>query len=260
MSNLPHHGHWSRAANRRFDCTVVFVHHFGGSAESTKRHQKFVNDLGFDAVAFTLKHNHAVTATSLLPLALNLLSGKFSFWSEVWKNQIRDVCAAIDGAKIIMSFSYPNMGVLRFIAEEHPADMRAWVADGGPFLGTVQRIFAFYRFKTKVPAWQRPLFSAVGSVVIGGLNPETRAKEWLQAIPPELPILSVRCGADELTPPEGIDRLFRTNPMLNVQILNVPNCKHLEALKSHPEVYTPVVGEFLKSHANSGVSPDNRLP
>lgn len=250
MSSLPHNGHWSRAKVRRFNCTVVFIHHFGGNYQTSRRHQILVNELGFDAVAFDLSQGSTDSWPLIRTIFQDIARRDFELWSTTWKRKLKDILAEIAGPKILFSFSSPSVAVLRFLAEDQPDDVSAWVADCGPFLDATECISAYYRYQTHIPPLLIPLVAPLGIAMIAGPNYENRVRAWIRDFPATVPILSIRCGDDRLVPPTAIDKLFHANAELNLKTLEIPACAHLEGLKSRPDVYAPVVQEFLTKNSN----------
>ena len=72
----------------------------------------------------------------------------------------------------------------------------------------------------------------------------------MSAFPSEIPVLSVRSGADELVPEPSIDKAFSANLALRPRKLVIPGAGHLDGLKKHPELYKMHVGEFLRESAD----------
>lgn len=226
----------SRARTRSFKETIVFIHHFGGHGASTKRHQEFVNELGFDCVSFTLDCEWKPSMDMTL--------------REVWAEQLSSVLDQTPGDKIIYSFSSLSMTVPYVLVEDGRRDIRAWICDGGPFLEMFHCFQNYYTYQKKLTGFENYLATVIGYVVIGAVGLGRKAKHWLQNFPPDFPVLSIRAGRDKLVPARAIEKFFVGAKGLKLQRLEIPEAQHLEGLKNFPEVYKPVVKDFLLKHAS----------
>jgi hypothetical protein len=248
---LPHFGRWQKAKNRKFDETIVFVHHFGGNRSTSKRHQEFVNDLGFDCVAFDLAFNSPPTIPQMLKFITNFLFNPLSkIWLDVWIDQINDIPDAVPGKKILYSFSTPSAAAPGVIVEKKRQDVTAWVTDGGPFLDAWKCLGNYYRHQTKLTPHAQKIGTAVGYALLGQIGFEKRVNKWMRDFPAQIPILSVRSGRDKLVPVSAIDLFFHEKKK-NLEVFEISESEHLEGLKTFPEKYRSVVGQFLSARSDS---------
>lgn len=227
----------SRASTRLFEETIVFTHHFGGHGASTKRHQDFVNELGYDCVSFTLTCDWQPSYRAHL--------------REIWKTQLRHVLDEVAGPKILYTFSSPSITTADILANEPRADIRAWICDGGPFLETFHCLKNYYREQTRLPAWGQWAAATVGYFVIGGWGLPAAVREWMKNISPEIGILSIRAGQDKLVPEHAIDAFFASGDDLHLEKFELPSAEHLEGLKNFPSEYKPRVKEFLLPYSRA---------
>lgn len=241
---LPHEGHRFAAANKRFQETIVFLHHFGGNWESTRRHQHFVGDLGFDCVSLTLSRNR-------VPQPKDFIDFPSRTWMSVWIQELKEILDLIPGRKILFSFSTPSVAALGTIVTENRSDIAAWICDGGPFLHSLHCLGNYLRYQTKTPAALILPIAWLSRTLMGGVNFETTISNWIRHYPAETPVLSVRCGEDRLVPLEAAAQLFDVNPNVPLQVLQIPEADHLEGLRLFPKIYEPAVSQFLTKHARS---------
>jgi len=227
---------YSRATHQNFEETIVFTHHFGGSHATTKRHQDFVNDLGFDCVSFDLN-------CAKIPV--------YKTFFQVWREEIHGVLNAVPGNKIIFSFSSPSAASLATIIDGNRKDVRAWITDGGPFFDTFNCLENFYRFITPVAPWKLELMTAAAFVKIGGIGYKSRVRRQFESWPADIPILSIRTGNDRLVPIPAIDKFFAAGQNLPLQTFEITEAQHLEGLKNFPDLYKHAVKEFLLKHARA---------
>lgn len=241
---LPFDGEMARASERRFQETIVFVHHFGGDRRTTLRHRKFVNKLGFDAVSFTLNFNHFNPVRGL-PISSDLAFGARHLWTE----QIEAVLNAIPGRKIIYSFSMPSNSAFEAVARRHAEDVGAIICDGGPFLQLAKCTWNLYQHEFAIRSRVlRAVFTGLGMLMVGpGL--EFDLKEELAALPGGLPVLNVRGTEDPLVPIEAIEEFLAYAPQVSLKTLTLDGGHHLDGLKRFPELYTPAVEDFLRRAA-----------
>jgi pimeloyl-ACP methyl ester carboxylesterase len=211
---------------KSFKPTIIFVHHYGGDAESTRRYQDFVSNLGFDCYAFTLGT------------------------PKDWPAQLAGVMNEVRGSKILFTLSFPSYLAAQYLAEHGSDEITAWVCDGGPFADLWKCSLNYYTYAEPAPSHlSRLMHAAIGYFYLGGRGYVANIKRWLKTIDPKLPILSVRAGADLLVPEHAIDKFFSYGRELNLKRLVIPQVHHLEGLRRNPELYKQHVGEFLSSVA-----------
>ncbi|MGE0528815.1 MAG: alpha/beta fold hydrolase [Bdellovibrionales bacterium] len=240
----PCNGRLRHARDKRFAATVVFIHHFGGNRSSTRRHQDMVLDMGLDCFSFDLSFNRTPKWTLLNSLSENAL--------ESWTRELELVLNALPGDKILYSFSFPSTSVPTLLARRPRTDIKAWICDGGPFLEPWRCLWNYFIYAEPTPRLtKRFLLTCYSYVFIGGPLYETRIHDSVSRLDPGLPILSVRSGRDVLVPERAIDRVFKVNPRLNLNVLRLPEAPHLEGFKQQPEKYTAAVREIVSAAAIS---------
>jgi len=221
----------SRAETRLFKETIVFIHHFGGHGASTKRHQDFVNEIGFDCISFTLDCEWKPEMDMTL--------------REVWCEQLTSVLDQTPGDKIIYSFSSLSMIVPQVLVEDGRKDIRAWVCDGGPFLELFHCFQNYYTYQMNVTGFKNVVLTAIGYILMGAVGLNQKVRRWMRAFPTDVPVLSIRAGHDKLVPARAIEKFFATGTKMNLQKFEILEAEHLEGLKSFPDIYKPVVRDFL---------------
>jgi pimeloyl-ACP methyl ester carboxylesterase len=241
MSSYPFEGRLHRAAVKAFEPTIVFIHNFGGTHATTRRYQEMVGTMGFDSFSFTL-------GLCSIPLSARQKREALRVGMiEHWTKELEIVLEALDGPKIMYTFSFPSVTVPALLYRSQRRDVLGWVCDGGPFLNLWQNLWNFYSYQSPVPsralrAWK----TESAYFVFGGHWYRQRLRRWVPALDPQFPILSVREGSDQLVSQETIDAFFAFNPGLNLRRLVIPQAGHLDGLKKSPELYRDGVGGFLK--------------
>ena len=232
----------SRAETRLFKETIVFIHHFGGHGASTKRHQDFVNEIGFDCISFTLDCEWKPEMDMTL--------------REVWCEQLTSVLDQTPGDKIIYSFSSLSMVVPQILVEDGRKDIRVWVCDGGPFLELFHCFQNYYTYQKNVTGFKNVVSTSVGYVLMGALGLNHKVRRWMKSFPATLPVLSIRAGHDKLVPVRAIEKFFAAGTQMNLLKFEIPEAEHLEGLKTFPNIYKPVVTEFLFRYGTRTKSSD----
>jgi hypothetical protein len=215
----------------------VFTHHFGGHGSSTKRHQDFVNELGFDCVSFSLDCEWKPSMRMSL--------------REVWVAQLTHILDQVPGDKILYTFSSPSMVTPQVLIEGHRTDIRAWICDGGPFLDLFHCFQNYYKHQKDFTGVMNRVAASLGYVVIGAVGLSRRVRRWMAAFPPDVPVLSIRAGHDHLVSERAIDSFFAAGAQMNLQKVAIPEAEHLEGLKNFPNIYKPAVKEFLTTYAQT---------
>lgn len=229
------------AKNRRFEETVVFVHHFGGSRRTVLRHARLLNDLGYDCVRFDLIF-HKDRPQARLPITGDL---KFGI-RHVWADQITALLNAINGPKILFSFSMPSSSAFQAVAERASQDVKAIVCDGGPFLQLHKCIWNLYEHEYKIKSKILRAGFTGASMVLWGIGFKAQAKEFLVKIPKGFPVLSIRGWQDDLVPVSAIDEFFDLTKNIDLETLALPEAGHLMGLRDFPNDYIPKLENFLK--------------
>ncbi len=238
---LPFDAELMRARDRRFEDTVVFVHHFGGSRRTVLRHLRLVNDLGFDGVRFDLIFNKT-RPQDQLPI-----TGDFRFGvRHVWSGQIESILNAIPGRKILYSFSLPSSCALQAIAKRRALDISGLICDGGPFLNLSRCIWNLYEQEYKVKSRVLRAGFTGASMLLWGSGFKEQMRRTLQGIPRDFPVLSIRGWQDTLVPVSAIEDFFSMQDHLDLEVLALPEARHLKGLRDFPGEYVPRVESFLK--------------
>jgi len=238
---LPFSAEYRASANRRFQETIVFVHHFGGSRRTVLRHLKLVDQLGFDTVRFDLLFN-STKPKDALPITGDLRFGV----RHVWADQIESILNALPGRKILYSFSMPSGSALQAIAHRRARDVRALICDGGPFLQMHKCIWNLYQHQYKV---ENPLLRASftgASMLLWGMGYKEQMRRALSRIPKGFQVLSIRGWQDPLVPVSAIDEFFQLQSHLDVEVLSLTEAGHLNGLRDFHAEYAPRVQDFLK--------------
>ncbi len=234
------------AEQRRFEETIVFVHHYGGSRKTPKRHMSFVNELGYNAVSFDMSHHHNETSLTNLPLTKKLKFG----WRHVWANEIQSVLNDIPGNKILYSFSSPSSSAFAAICDRSAYDISAWVCDGGPFFDAPISFLKYVLAESSELSWYlKPAKYAMAVGLWGTVNYEKEMKELGSLIPRNFPVLSVRGWNDPLVSPRSIDAFFEAQSNLNLEVLSLPEGRHLDGMRKYPTEYKPRLTRFLKNYS-----------
>ena len=100
--------HWSLAPQKKHPETIVLVHNMLGSYKSVQRHQRWLNQLGYNTVSFDLP---LASRTFSSLVSIRTFLGLFGFF-QVWRDQISDACDLVQGKKIIFSFSGPSLSAI----------------------------------------------------------------------------------------------------------------------------------------------------
>ncbi|MES2856181.1 MAG: alpha/beta hydrolase [Bdellovibrionota bacterium] len=244
QSALPFEGELTPAPHRKFKETIVFVHHFGGSKRLLKRHLEFVNELGFDAIRFSVSPNEKLPK-SLLPNKGGLKFGA----RHAWADQVETILNHVPGKKIIYSFSMPSNGALEAIARRKAEDVSAWVCDGGPFAQILRCTWNLLTHEQKVEnRFLRGIASGFAYLFFG-LRLKAELKALAREIPKDFPVLSIRGEKDPLVPVSAIVDIFEELPQLDLEVLILAEGVHLDGLKNDPELYKPAVERFLSRSA-----------
>lgn len=240
---LPYSAEWFKAEKKKFAETVLLVPFFEGKIPALRRHVEFLNELGFDCVAFELHDQIALDGR-------NIFSSDFSFgMKHVWSDQIERMLNEIPGKKIVFSFSNPSASAIEAIARRHAQDVTCLVCDSGPsgdFVKSLVNFFTYYK-----PLKTSPLRLLASATVSFLWHPKFSAtiQDDLAQLPEGFRILSIRGWKDKLITPDMIDKVFEPHPHLYWQKLSLPQAGHLNGLKDFAEDYSPAVSEFLFSTA-----------
>lgn len=237
---LSFNGELSRAREKRFEETIVFVPFFGAKKAQLRRHAEFVNRLGFDCVLFDLKFSIDQT----------LVSARAGFGlKHVWADQIEKILNEVPGRKIVFSFSNPSASAIEAIARRNATDITALICDGGPSAKLLLSMVNYYRVEEPIRfAPARWLAALTGTLAWSPRFMEIIHAD-LRRLPKNFRILSIRGWKDPLISPDHIDQVFEPHTHLDWTKLSLPKGAHLNGLKDFRDEYAPPVTRFLESVA-----------
>jgi hypothetical protein len=244
-AQLINNGEIVSAAHKRFPETVVFVPFFFGKKQHMKRHAEFMAELGYDSVIFNLSYKWKKIIPKLR-FSLDLGWGI----KHVWTREITKILDSIPGDKIVFAFSNPSTAALEAIRLRKARDVKAFICDGGPFYELLRCNWNYFEHEDPI---DNPLKKIALNMYARGIWTVTHEKEIsrdLSSLPQDFPILSIRGWQDPLVPPTCIEKAFQGHEQLDLEILNLPQGKHMDGLKNFPEVYKPRVADFLASISN----------
>jgi len=227
---------------RRYNATIVFVHHFGGNRSSVKRHQALVSTLGFDSIAFTLDvHNPAPWGK--LPFVHRLAPGT----RKRWVTDISETLNKVSGPKILYSFSFPSASAIEAFSQCPREEQVAWICDGGPFFHLAACMWNYYTYQepTRLLPW-RATKALMGMQSMDFLTLERDVTSAIQRLPARFPVLSIRYWQDVLVPIAAIDAVFRGHDHLSLETLSLPEAPHIGGLTAEPATYKSRVSQFLQ--------------
>ncbi|MBX3020803.1 MAG: hypothetical protein KF799_03940 [Bdellovibrionales bacterium] len=218
-----------REAKTASPATVVFVHQYAGNRDSSRQHQDMVLAMGFNSFSFNLTPR---LRDASIP---------------IWADELGAVLDAVEGPKILYSFSFPSVSVPTLLARAPREDVKAWICDGGPFSEIWRcywNLLTHFKIGHPIPrffATSRNFFAA------GGWRYDSWVRRNLALMQP-LPILSIRNTQDPLVPMRAIDKFFALGgPELQPERLTIESRGHLDGLSVAPKIYTHRVHEFLAS-------------
>lgn len=242
MTKLINNGEWIKAPNKKYSETIVFVPFFFGKKQHMKRHAEFMAELGYDSVIFNLPYKWLKVIPKLRK-SLKLGWGL----KHVWTREITRVLDTVPGNKIIFAFSNPSTAALEAIHLRNASDVKALVCDGGPFYDLLKCNWNFFEHERPTRNPLKKLGQNVYARAIWTVDHEKEIKRDLAALPKNFPVLSIRGWLDPLVPSTCIEKAFKGHNQLDLEILNLPQGRHLDGLKNFPDIYKPRVADFLTS-------------
>jgi pimeloyl-ACP methyl ester carboxylesterase len=239
--NLPFSGELFRAPEKKFNETMVLVPFFGGTKSMLRRHVDFLNKIGYDVVAFTLKNLEYTSPKFTLFSANQLLGVK-----HIWADQVEAILNQIPGNKILFAFSNPSASAIEAIVRRNATDVTGLVCDSGPsghLLSSMYNYFSHYS-----PIKLIPLRALAALAMTLSWSPQFHSIVHgdLEKIPDGFKILSIRGWKDNIIPAHDIDKVFEPHLNVDWQRLSLPQAGHLNGLKDFAEEYETPVAEFLK--------------
>lgn len=238
--SYPYDGEFFPTKEKKFEEIVFFVPFFEGTKNKMKRHVEMVNELGYDAFAFTLQDDFSITRP---PIS----SRKHFGFKHLYADQIEDLLNRLPGKKIVYSFSNPTAAAIEALSYRQCQDVAGLVCDSGPsgkFMKSVKNLYSTYKGIGPFPVvWMiTPLFSYIWSRRL-----HEDMHEQLETFPKDFPVLSIRGWKDNIIPPDHIDAVFDSHRNLDLQKLALPDAGHLNGLRDFHDQYVPPVTRFLKS-------------
>ncbi len=246
---LPYDGYYVLPKNQvAFDTgnikkpTILFVHHWGGQRSSSRPYMDFVSSLGFKSASFSQSFHSKKT----LRLRSNIFPDVFKGLRYVWAQEIHEMLDAIEGDKIIYSFSHPSTAALKVIGERKAHDIKAWVCDGGPFLELHQCYRNYFTHQIQLDNFAVKEAAVLGSYFLfGAWNLKADLTAAFEGFPQGFPVLNIRGWQDELVPPSAIDAVFKLTDRLQLELLSLPDAGHIDGFKKCKHEYTTRVAQFL---------------
>ena len=223
---------------------IIFVHNYGGSEQTSWRHVKLIQELGYNSVTFSLS-NHGENPRWALP------------WNEMvhWGNEIQRVLDQVKAKeKILFCFSGPAAsGLYALTHNGGRKDVVGYICDSGPF---VDAWSCTRRMISEVKGIHNPFLrelDLVSMMVRWGFHHDSNLKASVRELfdkDSKFPILSIRGTEDQIIPVENIDAVFKPFKFQNLTILLLKS-GHLTALKDHPEEYRQAVKKFIDQSVQS---------
>jgi hypothetical protein len=242
-TKLPSRGQWHRTPNRKYKETVLLVPFFGAKKKNLQRHIEFLNESGFDCVVFELRDNWS-------EMTNNLFSSKMQFgMKHVWADQIEGLLNDIPGDKILFSFSNPSASAIEAIAKRNAADIKGLICDGGPSGQLWHSMVNYFTHEMNLLLYPVKAAAAIASASLWHPNFLKVMHEDLEKFPKGFRLLSIRGWKDPLISPKMIDMVFEPHTQIDWQKLGLPEGKHVNGLKDHPDEYKLPVLQFLKEIA-----------
>jgi hypothetical protein len=234
------------AKQRLYEEVIVFVHFFGGTKRHLKAHIDWVNELGFDAVAFNLTF-HPQYFVDKPPITSK---GQWGL-KHIWAKEIEQVLQFVTRPKIVFSFSNPTACAIEAIVSHGTKDIVAMVADSGPFAPMWKSNWNYLFKKLFAHSFPKRVFGAVTLSLVWSINHSLSLKQDISRLPTGFPILSVRGWKDRLVPTELIDNTFKEHDQIDLEVFALPEADHLSGLKDFRDEYNIRVGGFLKRIATA---------
>ena len=242
-SDFPYDGELFPAQHKKYQELVFFVPFFDGQKKQLKRHISYVNKLGFDAFTFRLWDFKQSPIRSLFSS-----SGPVGV-RNIIADQIEGLLNEFSQNKIIFSFSNPSAAAIEACAKRKCHDIKAMICDSGPSANLTRSTIQLYSLD-KFP--NHKILATMTGVFLASLwNPQRHhdLQFYLDQLPKDFPILSIRGWKDPLISPREIDDVFEKSGQINWQKLSLMEAGHLNGLKDFPDEYTPIVSRFLERHA-----------
>lgn len=237
-TQFPFEGQLYPAVKRKFSPLIFFVHFYQGDKRRLLRHIRLVNSLGFDAFAFNLKENpkHIWNYTFNSQMKFGL--------KHMYAEQITELLNLLPGKKIIFSFSNPSASAIEAIAFRNHFDILGLICDSGPSAKFKNSSWNLFRHEKHYHFAKTLVASQILSYLWSPLLHNDIHQDLLK-FPADFPILSLQGEKDLLIPPDHIEAAFTPHKQLDYKKFVIKNCGHLLGLRDFPDVYKPVVKDFL---------------
>ncbi len=237
---IPGQGAILSAPHKKYEELIVFVHHFGGSKLTMRRHVHFVNELGFDALTFNLSFNEGFWLQRI-PLSRTKRIGL----RHIWGDEVEDVLNAVPGPKIVFAFSNPAATAIDAIARRKAKDIKGLITDSGPFAQMLRCSWNLLSQQYVVKNRVLRVYATGFLNLLWGVDHTQRLHKDIASLPKNFPVLSIRGWNDRLVPVSTIDDAYSGVEHLKYETLALPKGEHLNGLKDFPEDYKPKVARFL---------------
>jgi hypothetical protein len=169
----------------------------------------------------------------------------------VWADQIEGLLNEIPGDKILFSFSNPSASAIEAIAKRNAADIKGLICDGGPSGQLWHSMVNYFTHEMNLFLYPVKAAAAIASASLWHPNFLKVMHEDLEKFPKGFRLLSIRGWKDPLISPKMIDMVFEPHTQIDWQKLALPEGKHVNGLKDHPEEYKGPVLNFLREIASS---------
>lgn len=240
--SLPFNGELFFAPEKKFNETVVIVPFFGGTKSMVRRHIDFLNRIGYDTVAFTLKNLDYASPKFTLFSANQLLGVK-----HIWADQVEAILNQIPGNKIVYGFSSPSASAIEAIARRNATDVTGLVCDSGPSACLLSSMYNYFSHYTPIKLIPVRALAALAMTLAWSPQFHSIVHSDLEKLPDDFKVLSIRGWKDNIIPAHDIDKVFEPHLNIDWQRLSLPQSGHLNGLKDFAEEYETPVAEFLKS-------------
>ena len=234
-------GKFIRSDNKKYDTTVVFVHHLGGTPEQLNPHVAFLNQGGFDVYTYPAFLNGKERWEDFSPLIKKSRMGILEKWVEELEQQLDQ----LNGSKIIFSFSFPSVAALMVISKRK--DVKALICDGGPFFDLWSASWRFFTYHQDIGnIFFKIHLTCKMYFAFRILSIRKKIKKQLLRIPKGFPILSFQSEQDQLVPASSINKFFKQMKQVHLTIALLKHSSHLQGLKEERYFYIENVLTFLQ--------------
>jgi hypothetical protein len=223
--------------------TVILVPFYDGTKEQLLPHIRMLNQLGFRVLSFDL----SMKGWGQFPISQDPRTKKaYIGIKHLWAQRIADVLDEVPGQKILFTLSNPSSCAIEAMSLRKKNDVELMICDGGPFdmMWECGENLLEHYYEVKNFLFRK--FLNVSLYWLWSPEHHKSLHETLSKLPNGFPVLSIRAGLDELVPPKAIEAAFAGHSQIQLEVFDLPDCKHLKGLKDHPAEYKKRVEDFLK--------------